>query len=1283
MAKGAKVAGKTKSKVKSKKKGPSSSDRIIKTRSMDAILGVKELDIDEEAGDMKLGAEEIFSPADTEDSRNRGEICQNFSDWLSHSNRVAQNVSTWAKTPPPIFRSNIVQNLDSRFSGSIQEKVELEGQHEQSPKSKVKIDFDDIEEEVSYWQPSIVCFVMGANLPLHVLDGFARRMWQDGVVKVGMIARGIFIIRFQNMEQRDRVLQGGYVFFDRKPVVMKPWNPIDDFTKDDITSVPTWVQLKGLDIKYWGEKSLFKIVGQLGTPLQVDNITKHRDRLMYPRILIEVSLGQEFPVTISFTDEFNHDVDLEVKYEWLPLVCYTCSRMGHETNQCRKKQEGKDTVKQKWIPKKQENEVKQKSTLVDEEGFQRVEKRNKVVSNEKPAVTEVANRFDMLDNQEEENWCFTNNNPWLDKGRIVVAWQPSSFDLDIRFCSDQMIHGIGHSKQCKARFSITIVYGFNEDRKRKKLWEDLKEVSAQVQGPWLLIGDFNDILVSNERVGRRSTKGPTQEFRECVDYFFLPEGIFDHSPILFSLHQDVVCGKKPFRYFSMWKGADNFDAKVAQSWNEGAVGTEMFKLTMKLKRLKQVLKSINKEGFSDLQQQALEAKNTLLELQGRINIDPLNSHLLLEEQSAREKFIKLSKAYSLFLAQKAKITWAKNGDDNTAIFHASLRARRIHNRVSSIEDAQGNWCDTPDSVQHAFLHFFQQLLGSQMHQRISVNQSIIDLGPKITDRHISILQADYSAQEVKDAIFAIPGLKSPGPDGFGSSFYQDNWNLVGAEVEKVVLSFLNTGRILKEINATTITIIPKSSCPRNVSDFRPISCCNVIYKAASKIICSRLRKILPDLIAENQGGFVHGRYIAHNIMVCQDLVRLYGRKNCKPSCMLKIDLRKAYDTIEWGFIEEMLKAFGFPQKFTDLVLTCIRTPKFSLLLNGSLHGFFEARRGLRQGDPISPLLFVLGMEYLTRILTKVGSRPSFKYHDRCSTLKLNHLCFADDLLLFCHGDYPSIILMLRGLKLFSKTSGLCPNPSKSAVYCHGMLESDVNRILETSSYTRSSLPFRYLGIPICSKKISAAECTSILEKMTGRIRLWSTRNLSYMGRVTLINSVLISIHSYWAQLMILPKKLLRDVEALCRAFLWKGSLDTHSHGLIAWDHLCLSKIAGGLGFRRILEWNEAAIGKYVWDIAKKKDNLFVKWINSVYIANRSWWDYSCPPDCSWYWKRIVAVKERLKHKVSLGSFVSQQYSIKRGLELMSVSDSKVSWNRNWEHCRPVFVVDRIFCAHRG
>ncbi|XP_057251714.1 uncharacterized protein LOC130591805 [Beta vulgaris subsp. vulgaris] len=392
----------------------------------------------------------------------------------------------------------------------------------------------------------------------------------------------------------------------------------------------------------------------------------------------------------------------------------------------------------------------------------------------------------------------------------------------------------------------------------------------------------------------------------------------------------------------------------------------------------------------------------------------------------------------------------------------------------------------------------------------------------------------YTAEEVKNVIFAMDGNNAPGPDGFGSFYFKDTWHIVGEDIIAVVLDFFQHGKMLKSLNTTLITLIPKTSCPKNVKD--------------------------------TQGAFVHSRNIIHNIMIVQDLVRHYNRKSAKPSCIMKLDMQKAYDTVNWSFLKEMLLALDFPT--------------------------------------------------------------------RCTATKLTHLSFADDLILCSKGDFASVYLMLRAFRLFSDSSGLKINTKKSSFYCCGIQEGEVMRIQNVSGISREKLPFKYLGVPIYSKRISAAQCENLVDKMTAKIRIWSTRHISYSGRVQLVNSVLMSIHGYWGQIFILPSSVIKKIEAVCRAFLWAGTYYSAKGGYVAWQELCNSKSKGGLGFRHINNWNKACLGKHVWAVATKKDTVWVRWVHSVYIKDTDWWEYNPPTGSSWYWKHICEVKNLMKRYYS-------------------------------------------------
>lgn len=181
---------------------------------------------------------------------------------------------------------------------------------------------------------------------------------------------------------------------------------------------------------------------------------------------------------------------------------------------------------------------------------------------------------------------------------------------------------------------------------------------------------------------------------------------------------------------------------------------------------------------------------------------------------------------------------------------------------------------------------------------------------------------------------------------------------VGNDVVRAIKSFFASGCLLREVNATAIALIPKVPNPTKWKDYRPISCCNTIYKYISKIIANRIKPVLPHRRCKKQTTFVEGRRIGDNILLSQELLRNYHRDQGTPRCALKVDLMKAYDTVTWDFVLAVLRTIGFPNKVVQWIMEFVTTTRFSVMINGELNGFFPGGRGLRQGDPMSAKLAV-------------------------------------------------------------------------------------------------------------------------------------------------------------------------------------------------------------------------------------------------------------------------------------------------------------------------------------
>ena len=276
-----------------------------------------------------------------------------------------------------------------------------------------------------------------------------------------------------------------------------------------------------------------------------------------------------------------------------------------------------------------------------------------------------------------------------------------------------------------------------------------------------------------------------------------------------------------------------------------------------------------------------------------------------------------------------------------------------------------------------------------------------------------------------------------GLDGMSPIFYQKYWDVVGRNVIDCVLNTLNTRVMPPGLNETFICLIPKVKSPQKITEFCPISLCNVSYKIISKVLANRLKKILADVINESQSAFVSGRQITDNVLVAFETMHFINEKrNGKEALMaLKLDMSKAYDRVEWRYLEVIMRKLGFSKRWIALVLMCIGTVSYSVLINGEAKGNIVPSRGLQQGDPISPYLFLLCAEGLSAMLRKdeeLGNIRGISVYRGAP--RNSHLFFANDSIVFCRANMDEGRRILKVLEDYEGESGQKLNKEKTSLF---------------------------------------------------------------------------------------------------------------------------------------------------------------------------------------------------------------------------------------------------------
>jgi len=584
-----------------------------------------------------------------------------------------------------------------------------------------------------------------------------------------------------------------------------------------------------------------------------------------------------------------------------------------------------------------------------------------------------------------------------------------------------------------------------------------------------------------------------------------------------------------------------------------------------------------------------------------------------------------------FWRLKSRDKWMVGGDKNSKFFQATVKANRVSNSLRFLVDENGNEQTVNREKGKIAVTFFEDLFSSSYPS--SMDSVLEGFNKRVTEDMNQDLTKKVNEQEIYKAVFSINAESAPGPDGFTALFFQRQWPLVKNQIISDIELFFQTGILPEDWNHTHLCLIPKITKPARMADIRPISLCSVMYKIISKILSARLKKYLPVIVSPTQSAFVAERLVSDNIILAHEIVHNLrtNEKISKDFMVFKTDMSKAYDRVEWPFLKGILLALGFNSTWINWMMACVSSVSYSVLINGQPFGHITPHRGLRQGDPLSPFLFVLCTEALIHILNqaeKIGKISGIQFNGTGPSV--NHLLFADDTLLICKASQLECAEIMHCLSQYGHISGQMINSEKSAITFGAKVNEETKQwIMNRSGIQTEGGTGKYLGLPECFQGSKQVLFGFIKEKLQSRLSGWYAKTLSQGGKDILLKSIAMAFPVYAMTCFRLSKTLCTKLTSVMMDFWWNSVQDKKKIHWIGAQKLMLPKFLGGFGFKDLQCFNQALLAKQASRLHTDSDSLLSQILKSRYYMNSDFLSATKGTRPSYAWQSILYGRELL------------------------------------------------------